>query len=347
MRSLLVALALTPLLGCEPTPAPDAVESSAPVASPAPAVAPVAPSPTPAPIAGSEVLRREAIAHHDPRYRDHFEEAKLLLEEGRSGEAVDALRMALFDTPDSAPTWTLLGETYLQLDRRALAVDALNEAVSHDFMHTPAHRLLARHWLDRGEPDRARRHAEKVRRLLPEDAEGALLLSRVYLGKAMWREAIDESRRAISRDPQLAAAYNNLGFAALQVGQPETARPYLEAATELPDAGSHVWNNLGIAYEKLGRGLDALEAFGRAVRLDPSSPRAIANRDRVRDVVDAQVADEIARMLAARSGDPLSGEVSDDVPEAAADGTSAVEPADEEPDAAESADPDVVFAPAE
>ena len=160
---------------------------------------------------------------------------------------------------------------------------------------------MARHHLDLGDPEAARPHAERYVRLRPEDPVGSHLLSRVYLGLSMWDEAIRQGRRTISRDPTFTQAYNNLGFAALQVGRNELALQYLEAATELDGVQDYMLNNLGIAYERLDRPVDALQAFADAVDLDPSYTAAVVNRDRVREIVDQQVADEVARILSEQS----------------------------------------------
>jgi len=249
----------------------------------------------------STLLGREGIPHHDPRYHDHFEEALLLLEEGSPGDAVDALRMAVFDSPDSAPTWILLAETYTDLGRSQQALNAAGEALRIDRDLPSGRAWMARHYLDQGEPEAARAHAERYARLRPEDPVGSHLLARTYLGLSMWDEAISQGRRTISRDPTFTQAYNNLGFAALQVGRNELALQYLEAATELDDVRAYMLNNLGIAYERLDRPVDALQAFADAADLDPAYTSAAVNRDRIREIVDAQVADEVARILAARS----------------------------------------------
>jgi hypothetical protein len=48
--------------------------------------------------------------------------------------------------------------------------------------------------------------------------------------------------------------------------------------------------------------VDALQSFADAVSLDPSYTVARGNRDRIRVVVDREVADEVARILAERAG---------------------------------------------
>ncbi len=314
MSKFTILLSLPLLLACpsaevaveEPTstPARDAIADLIPLDEDridaeeafAEAMAPIAPTPT-----TSLAFDREAIPHHDPRFHDHFEEAVLALEDGSPADAVDALRLAVFDAPDSAPTWMLLAETYDELDRSRQAFDCASEALSHDRDLPSARAWFARHHLDAGDPEAARPHAERYAKLRPEDPLGSHLLSRAYMGLSMWDEAIRQGRKTISRDPTFVAAYNNLGFSALQVGRNELALQYLEAATELDGVEAYMLNNLGIAYERLDRPTDALQAFADAADLDPSYAPAVVNRDRVREVVDALVADEISRILAERA----------------------------------------------
>jgi tetratricopeptide (TPR) repeat protein len=266
---------------------------------------------------GSDLLQREGIPHHDPRFHDHFEEAMLLIEEGSPGDAVDALRLAVFDAPDSAVTWQALGETYASLNRTHQARACVEEALVHDRDLPAARAFLAAFWLDRGEPDQARPHAERYARLAPEDAAASHLLARTWMGLQMWSEAIDTSRRTISRDPQFIEAYNALGFSALQVGRNGLALQYLEAATELDGLEPHILNNLGIAYERVDRHVDALQVYADAVAMNPAYSTGRVNRDRVREIVDRQVADEVSRILAARARDgdrPDSTASADSIP---------------------------------
>ena len=292
------------LLACNPEPLPVAEVEAGPVEVELVDLAPDPPATeAPTPLPGDPLLRREALPHHDPRFRDHYQEAMIHLEGGDAGPAVDALRMAIFDAPDSAVAWQALGETYLGLGRRAQSLACMRQALVHDADLVAAHSQLAAHLLREGEPKQARRHAQRLVELDPESADAHFLAARAYLGLAMWEQAIDASRRSIARDPQAAGPYNALGFAALQVGRNGLALQYLEAATELPGLQAHMLNNLGIAYERSGRDLDALEAYARAGTLRPGSTTAIANRDRVREVVDRELADDVARILSERVGE--------------------------------------------
>ncbi len=255
----------------------------------------------------SSLLTTEWIPHHDARYRDHYNEAILLLEEERSAEAVDALRMALFDSPNSSVTWLLLGETYLDVGRDQQALTAVRESLVHEPDFPDAHFFIAEFELSNGAPAESRHSAERLVRLRPDDPSATHLLARVYMGLAMWKEAIATCRTTIRLDPEYARAYNNLGFSALQIGQNELALQYLAAAAELPGIEAYMLNNLGIAQERAGDKGDAIRSWRRALDLQPGFTRAAVNMDRLQRVVDAEVADELARILAGRDAAELEG----------------------------------------
>ncbi len=312
----LALLAVTLFAACEPTqdlpPAASGPDAQAMAALMADAVVSGGPPQTesstpdlslPAGEPGS-LLAQESIPHHDPRFHDHYQEALILVDQGDAGQAIDALRMALFDAPDSAATWYALGEAYVGAGRRTQGVACITEAVVHEPRHIEARRFLARHWLDQGEPALARPHADKLVAIARDDFRSHYLRSRVFAGLSMWEEAIAAGRRSISLNPEFVYAYNNVGFAALQVGRDVLAVQYLEAASELSPIEPYMLNNLGIAYERMERNGDALAVWSRAAALDPSYVKAAANRDRMQILVDVEVADEVARILAARRGAP-------------------------------------------
>ena len=97
----------------------------------------------------------------------------------------------------------------------------------------------------------------------------------------MWKEAIDEFALVVDVQNDNAYAYNNLGFAALQLGDNERAVHALERVLSLKPQQGYMLNNLGVAYERLGRTAEAHAAFARAAELSPKYAQASLNRDRV------------------------------------------------------------------
>ena len=64
-------------------------------------------------------------------------------------------------------------------------------------------------------------------------------------------------------------------------------------------------NNLGVAHERSGENGDALRAWRRALDLQPHHAQAQLNMDRVQVLVDEEVADELARILAGRDAEVI------------------------------------------
>ena len=86
-------------------------------------------------------------------------------------------------------------------------------------------------------------------------------------------DAIEHFRRAISIDPELVAARNNLGIVYLAVARPNPAIAQLEEAIKIDPNNSAVFTNLTLAYSMV-HNLDAAERAARsAVALDRTGSR--------------------------------------------------------------------------
>jgi len=84
-----------------------------------------------------------------------------------------------------------------------------------------------------------------------------------------WKEALKQHRTAVELYPEWGGYYNNLGLAYLRVGQPEEAVETLKKAVELGYGSRRVYRNLGKAYRALGRLDEAVEAFQKALEHSP------------------------------------------------------------------------------
>jgi Flp pilus assembly protein TadD len=274
-------------------------------------IAPKGPVETPAeeteaePVAAVEATPSSPLAdlplpHHDAVFHDHVEEASLLSAQGDPGRALDALRMAAWDMPDSASAWYELGALWSALGHRQRGALALGEALRLDPLHGDALRFAIETRLGTGDSKGAMPLGDRLAKAARDDSRTPVLRGRIFLARAMWEEAIAEGRRAVALNPSEPRAYNIVGFAALQVRRDVLALQYLEAGSELDGFTASMRNNLGIAYERAGRHGDALAAFGAAAQAEPGYAIAAVNRDRVQQLVDRELADAVATMLAAR-----------------------------------------------
>ena len=73
-----------------------------------------------------------------------------------------------------------------------------------------------------------------------------------------------------------------------QKGLWKDAAMRFEAATATDPSYAAAWNNLGIAYEQLGRFDDARRAYEKAIELDPDNNFIKVNYDYFREIYDRQ-----------------------------------------------------------
>jgi tetratricopeptide (TPR) repeat protein len=95
-----------------------------------------------------------------------------------------------------------------------------------------------------------------------------------YMNQQKGAEAQKYFERALSADPNFAAARLNLGVALLAQQKLEQARTALEeAAAKLPD-DPFAWYNLGLVYKDLSEHEKAIEAFKHVEKIAPQEPDA-------------------------------------------------------------------------
>src|ERR1700683_5017753 len=83
------------------------------------------------------------------------------------------------------------------------------------------------------------------------------------------READTIYRKILEADPNNPHALHLTGLLASQVGQTDAAVEYIGRAIALNPAAAHYYSNLGAAHATAGRAQQALEAFDRAILLQP------------------------------------------------------------------------------
>ena len=92
-------------------------------------------------------------------------------------------------------------------------------------------------------------------------------------GAVHWEEVVSQ----IEIEPELAAAYNNLGFVFYRLGSySEAIEMYNEAIGRNKDNAA-AYTNLGNAYYKMKRVDEAIEAWKKALEIDPANEKARRN----------------------------------------------------------------------
>lgn len=85
-----------------------------------------------------------------------------------------------------------------------------------------------------------------------------------------YEEAIKYYNYAIEFNSEHDAAYNNIGWALIELGRPEEALPYIDKSIEIdPIDASAPYTNKGNALKALEKYDEALECYDKAIEIDP------------------------------------------------------------------------------
>jgi len=94
---------------------------------------------------------------------------------------------------------------------------------------------------------------------------------------AVWKDSVTLWSDTVSKTPNVHLVHHGLGCALLQAGRIDEAITELTTALKLNQGNVETFNQLGIAYGKIGEFDRAIELFEIALRIDPSSEPARIN----------------------------------------------------------------------
>lgn len=115
---------------------------------------------------------------------------------------------------------------------------------------------------------------------LQPTAEAHTFLGWTYGILERYDEAIEQCKIAIGIDPSYGNPYNDIGSYLLTQGRPDEAIEWLEKATlaERYDSPQYPFINMGQAYEQQLRYRSAINAYNRAMEIDPLDRVAYGKR---------------------------------------------------------------------
>lgn len=189
--------------------------------------------------------------------------------------------------------------------RAGKAAHLLTPVVGEEPGNVGAWQLLARARLDLGDSTAALDAARSALRLDPGGLESLYLVSAAYSATGRHELAIAAARTGCADDPGNPRLAERLGRALLAAGRVGEAEQSLRGAAEFAYYDADLQVAHGVALFAAGRLLSAREAYGRAVRLEPSHVRAQLELRRLtaaeRGIVDAdslvRVSDAYAESL--------------------------------------------------
>ncbi len=194
-----------------------------------------------------------------------------------------AVRAGLAGGADRTAARVALGRALIEMDSLAAAEAALAEAVRRDPADPYAQLWLGTARTKAGRATDALGPLGEAARLAPRLTEAHVELADAHALRGDWRAAAAALETAVRQDPlRHAGAWNDLGFARLQLGQTEAALDALRRAVALDPRFPTARVNLGTALLASGD-LDAAAAqFEAALRTQPGNVPALGNLGVVR-----------------------------------------------------------------
>ncbi|WP_168713204.1 tetratricopeptide repeat protein [Parvibaculum lavamentivorans] len=201
--------------------------------------------------------------------------ASIVVESGRLEEAEQLLGYALKLAPTEPTPWMNLGRLLQQAGRWGDAMDHYHHAATLFPAHAGIAATLGQLY------QRANRFTDaeaQYRRALENRPIPAyhMQLGMVLLRQERTDEAVEELQTAIKGNPNLAAAYGNLGNAEQKRGNIEAAAAAYEKAVALNPKDTLSYVSFGMARLKLGAAREAAEIFERALATHGPERRAAA-----------------------------------------------------------------------
>jgi Flp pilus assembly protein TadD len=202
--------------------------------------------------------------------------ASTLLDLGRAGEAQARLGAVLAAEPGNAFALRLLARCHHATGDMERAIEVARAAVAADPGSEHGHRILANAYNSSGDRFAATREAQEALRLAPEEWRCHWLLAEC-LRHTDPRAALPAAERARRLAPQEADVHVLYGVVVKQLGRTEEARAaYLHALSINPNlATAH--NNIAVLDRANGRWARALAGFRTSLRHNPQQKLAREN----------------------------------------------------------------------
>jgi tetratricopeptide (TPR) repeat protein len=194
----------------------------------------------------------------------------VLLEQGKTSEALEAARSRMQEQPGVPDYPNLVGQVLLEQNDVAGAQRAFQRAIDVDPDFVPGYINLARFAARAGRYAAARELLQRALRLQPDDVEALRELGIVEYGSGNAGAAVEAFRAALRADPTSAVTRSNLAQAQASAGEDlasvlEISRAIRQENPEDPIAAE----TLGIALEHAGLHQAAADQFRAAIDLAP------------------------------------------------------------------------------
>jgi len=201
--------------------------------------------------AGSQPLRYESrLRDADAKAYYYFSLAIMRHNQGDLDGVVEALGKTLEYDPHTPALRLYLAEIYLQLQRDAEAIRALEDVLIDDPGSIQAHRLIGEVLLEEQRVDLAIKHFRQLIQLQPEDVDPVLLLVQALARRGDTIEAIEVLKEFLAKHDDSYRAHYALARLYLQIDLTVAAEQEYRKVIAMQSTLLPVYLELGRLYEK-------------------------------------------------------------------------------------------------
>jgi Flp pilus assembly protein TadD len=207
----------------------------------------------------------------------HVERGRLLLILGRADEALLALEHASKLLPGDPEAQSALGVALIATGHPDRALEYFRRASELDRDDPERLTNLGTTLMMLGRVEQAITAYERAVALAPHDPRAHGDLGTAHLAANRADRALPHLERAVTLAPERATYLSNLGYAHQLKGDLDRAIAIYKQAIAKDERLGSAWINLGTALAKQGKYAEAEQALKKALKLDPTDPRAKAN----------------------------------------------------------------------
>jgi arylsulfatase A-like enzyme/predicted Zn-dependent protease len=210
------------------------------------------------------------------------EDQEKLVALGYMGSSIDTSVDVLADLPDpkdKIATYNkiLSAKSSFAAGMLEEAEQKLREVLAEEPDTLDAVFFLGRVLLVMGKTEEATAFLKDTRRRLPEDVMMNCVLASLYIHEEMWEQAVQICREGLEISDREASLHDQMGVAYQGMGRWGEAIRCAEKALELDPDQAEYWNNLGATYFAMEEFENALKPLRRAVDLDDNLTEAWYN----------------------------------------------------------------------
>lgn len=203
--------------------------------------------------------------------RAYYERAQKFEAAGDWQQAEQTWRAVLKLTNNDARAWTNLGVALNRQDKTNEALEAWKQAITIDPKLPGAYFNIGLTLVRKGEYAGAIAPLREALSLEPNHDGARRALAIALVGQEKYQDASREIAQLLFRSPEDAALLELAAKSFLQQQRYSEAATVLQRRLRLPNANAFLWSQYGDALDGAGRTPEALEAYGKAVKLDPES----------------------------------------------------------------------------